>query len=389
MTEGVQYPYALAHGRLVAARDAAKGVRYNCPGCLEWVVARARNGRWHFAHDTATDRCNSGFALHETAKRFVTSGMRSALDGETPSYAISRSCEDCGKGVSALLVGKATDVNVHLGQPVFAEMYSDIVLRQNERVIAILEVVVTRPLGEREAQEYEHSDIPVFVTHVDDIESARALQRSFDANTVINVPERRCQRCQELSEDAAKRVATATSRPEAKASLSKKPSSRRRQTRQQGRKLSSLPFNPWIKDRFERMVLNPNTRAEIYANAMVLAEIGFQQSVSKPWLFLMRRKYGVVFASFGSTSDVPIWLNTAAVLHHDLACDETQAKEVLEEVRNYCRQSGAAVRLDDEDMPDNCAEAKARVDQSVLSRLVRLSNRQYHRDQAAKPDATA
>lgn len=375
MTQSAQYPYALAHGTLISACDAAKGVRYNCPGCLEWVVPRVRNGNWHFAHDRTTERCDASFALHETAKIFAASGIRFALSGKTPAYSISRPCQDCGKEVAAILVGKTECVDVHPGQSVFSEMYSDLVLRENGRVIAVLEIIVTRPLGTREAQEYKNSDIPVFVANINNIEAARKIERGFEAQTMMNVPERQCAVC--TNEIYGDRSDLANVEAVEEGDTQGKPSVRRHRPRRSRQSIAGLPFTPWIKDRFERIVLNPNTRADMYANAMVLSKLGFQQALSKPWLFSMKRKHGVVFASFGSTPDVPIWRNTAALLYHDFDCSDLQAQEVFSEVVRHCRLSGAAVRIEGEEMPDGIAEAKSIVNQSVLAQLVELSNKQY------------
>ena len=90
----------------------------------------------------------------------------------------------------------------------------------------------------------------------------------------------------------------------------------------------------------------PRIRRQVYANAIILTELGFVQSKSKPWLFLFHLPDGVVFANFGSTKEVAIWDNPAALIHWELRARSDRLEELLVgEVLARCRAVGATVRV--------------------------------------------
>ena len=118
--------------------------------------------------------------------------------------------------------------------------------------------------------------------------------------------------------------------------------------RMNGRQQSSLdkgPFQPWTHDKFERPMFT-HIRRQVYANAIILTELGFVQSKTKPWLFLFHLPDGVVFANFGSTEEVAIWKNPAALIHWDLGAQSDRLNALLVEgLLARCRAVGAHVRV--------------------------------------------
>ena len=141
--------------------------------------------------------------------------------------------------------------------------------------------------------------------------------------------------------------------------------------------LAKPPFRRWTHDKFDRPMSQHICR-KVYANAIILTELGFVQATNKPWLFLFRLPdSGVMFANFGSTDDVPIWEDTAAFIHWKLDRYSEEVESVLVEgVLARCRAAGADVRvsfynlgLDQwEGLTDT--DLIGRVDRAILNKLL-------------------
>ena len=147
---------------------------------------------------------------------------------------------------------------------------------------------------------------------------------------------------------------------------------------------SSFPFRPWTHDKVGRPIF-PHIRRQMYANAIVLTELGFAQAKNKPWVFHYRLPGGgVVFANFGSTEEVAIWEDTAALIHWKLEnYSEEKESALVEGVLERCRRAGADVRVsfynwsfDQQEDPIG-VDPTEHVDSSVLSKFLAEAGRRF------------
>ena len=145
---------------------------------------------------------------------------------------------------------------------------------------------------------------------------------------------------------------------------------------------SRLPFRPWTHDKFDRPIFHA-TRRLVYANAIILAELGFIQTKNKPWLFRLRlTDVGVIFANFGSTEEVPIWEDTAALIHWNLENQPAKMESaIVRRVLDKCRTKGAEVRVSfynghfDRQENYKRVDPVQKVNRGVLSKLLTESDR--------------
>lgn len=127
------------------------------------------------------------------------------------------------------------------------------------------------------------------------------------------------------------------------------------------------------------------TRLRLYANAIVLTELGFIQSQTKPWLFLLGiTGAGTIFANFGSTEEVPIWEDSAALVHWKLEklSDELESL-LITELLDRCRKKGAEVRVSfynrsyDQRVDNGRNDPTRKVNRHVLHKLLSEADRVF------------
>ncbi|WP_419840575.1 hypothetical protein [Candidatus Poriferisodalis sp.] len=63
-------------------------------------------------------------------------------------------------------------------------------------------------------------------------------------------------------------------------------------------------------------------------------------------MFRLPERHGVVFATFGSTEEVPIWTDNSALIHWNLhGCSDAEEDALVRQVLRRCRGGGAEVRV--------------------------------------------
>ena len=104
-------------------------------------------------------------------------------------------------------------------------------------------------------------------------------------------------------------------------------------------------------------VMYPKTQYPVFANAIILTELGFEQSNPlKPWLFRYRIHKRVIwlYADLGGSDVVPIYEDTAAMLYvsgipdepHDVDCDCascTSGLDLASDIEYYLTQEVAVI----------------------------------------------
>ena len=354
-------------------RKALKGHTYLCFGCSAQMVARQGSKRqWHFAHKPPFDRCaDPDKALHDTAKAVIVQGFSDALDRQG-EYHLGCPCAECGRAVSRNVA--LPGVSVEAEKSIVPGTRSDLVVDQPGKAPVVIEVVVTHDLEPEALDHYKESDIPVLKLRPT-WDTLPRLESEVIADDTLNVPPVRCAPCK----DAAQRK-----RQEAKRIQRRVDSMLERLNQRRPLTSAKLSFRPWTHDKFCRPMF-PHIRQQVYANAIILTELGFAQATAKPWLFLFRLPGGgVVFANFGSTEEVPIWEDSAALIHWNLEKYDGEIESALVEgVLASCRAAGASVRVsfygrgfDQGEVPLE-SNPTGSVDGLVLSKLLAQSARMF------------
>ena len=331
----IRYPYALdSDGQVVNINSSQSGQSYQCLVCRNPMVAKRGNVRQpHFAHKLAIDCSDPDTALHKTAQSLIIQSLNSARYSNE-EYRLGFPCPDCGESVSYNIAPAVIDIRSE--SPIVEGTRSDIVLHREGRNPIVLEIVVTHDLEPDTRMRYLESGIPVFQIQPT-WDSLNALRNSVIADATLNVDVTPCPSCQNEAERKRRRY---------EANGKQVKSYLKRLDLRRPSDPFKLPFRPWTHDKFTRPMYDA-TRLRVYASAIVLTELGFIQSQAKPWLFLLGiTGAGTIFANFGSTEEVPIWEDSAALVHWKLEKLSDELKSLLiTELLDRCRKEGAEVRV--------------------------------------------
>ena len=369
----ILYPLARSKaGRAEHVREAVKGHPYECFGCSAPMVARQGAKRqWHFAHKPPFERCaDPDKALHDAAMAMIVRGFHDAL-GQQNEYHLGCPCDRCGRAVSRNIAVPGASVETEKG--IVAGTRSDLVFGQTGKAPVVIEVVVTHDLEPEAHEAYTQSGIPVLKVRPT-WDTLVELEFSVITGDTLNVPLVQCAACRNAEE---------LRRREAEKIRGRVDSMLKRMNQRQQPAPAKPTFRPWTHDKFGRPMF-PNTRQKVYTNAIILTELGFVQAERKPWLFFSQLPGGVVFANFGSTEEVAIWENPAALIHWKLDRYSVELESaVVEGVLARCRAAGADVRVSFYDRMLDQQEDVARtsptdsVDRTVLNVLLAESARSF------------
>ena len=332
----IRYPIARDEGgRAVNIKKAMKGRPYQCMGCSNPMVARlGAKRKWHFAHKPPFERCaDPDRALHESAKDLIIQGLSDALNGMS-EYHLGYPCQECRKPISWNIAKPG--VSAQAEQTIVSGTRSDIVISRPDKGPIIIEIVVTHDLEPNTLDSYAESGIPVLKIHPT-WDTLDQLELEVVTSDTLNIPFSLCVACKDAAERNRQKEKEIQQRVE---SMLKRMDERR--------PLDSvkLPFRPWTHDKFERPMFS-RICSQVHANARILTELGFAQAKPKPWLFYFKLPDGgMIFANFGSTEEVAIWEDTAALIHWQLDNHSCETERTLiSGVLDRCRKAGAAVRV--------------------------------------------
>jgi hypothetical protein len=337
------------------------------------VAKRGKVRQPHFAHKQAIACSDPDTALHKTAQSLIIQYLDSARSSNE-EYRLGYPCPDCGESISYNIAPAVIDIRAE--SPIVEGTRSDIVLLREGRNPIVLEIVVTHDLEPDTRMRYLESGIPVFQIQPT-WDSLNALTNSVIADATLNVDVTPCPSCQ--NELERKRQRDEANGKRVKSYL-------KRLDLRRPSDPSQLPFRPWTHDKYARPMYD-GTRLRVYANAIVLTELGFIQSQTKPWLFLLGMTgAGTIFANFGSTEEVPIWEDSAAMVHWKLEKLSDELKSLLiTELLDRCQKEGAEVRVSfynssyDQRDDNGGNDPTRKVNRDVLHKLLNESDRVFHK----------
>ena len=197
-------PYAYdTDGNLVSIDDVTKGQKYTCPACgaeLSLKISKIPPGqkhhrRNHFAHKGNTDNhCSESF-LHKLFKERCAEYIRNKIAKHEDLY-FECFCEDCFKQHKGNLLKKAEKVVLEYDLGVCKP---DIALLDgNDKVIIVIEIVVTHKPEDKVLKYYEENNIACLQINVNDFSDCDNIEEKLShPSKIIKCPLPKCPKCGE------------------------------------------------------------------------------------------------------------------------------------------------------------------------------------------------
>ena len=375
----ILYPYALAAaGQVVNIHDAPKGQSYLCLACsAPMLVKRGDKRQPHFAHKHSIPCTDPDTALHKAAQALIIQSIDNARNNQE-EYRLGYPCPDCGENIPYNIAPVVTRLETE--KTIVEGTRSDIVLYRDGRNPIIVEVVVTHDLEPDTRHRYIESELPVFLIRPA-WDNLHELKLSVRADSTLNLQTKPCSACIEREE--RRRRQQEEQRRKEETARKQFDSELTRMDRREQSSPTNLPFQPWVYDCLGRQMY-PRVRRQVYANAIILTEMGFRQSKKNAHVFWYRLPDGCcVFAQFDSLVR-PIWEDTRATITCDVKgySDELESF-LIETVAAKCRKAGVGVLVSlesdhtDQQNPPPRNNAAKLVNGEILNSLLVEANRIY------------
>ena len=385
-TAEIQYPVAFNDlGGLVKIEDAPRqrGIQYSCVHCGDQMsaVVLVTQRKPHFRH-TKSLICDPDSVLHSTAIEIIRNAHNTAQSANSPylltrpctkiefirrahntaqsansSYLVTRSCEagwiedydmkHCSN--NATEIDLADDWKSKTEKSIVEGTRSDLIFSHDDGREIIIEVVNTHSMEPETETAYRKSGIPVVVLHVA-WETVNRLWKGISTRKSSNFASDECPGCNDerlKAEEDFKRRCKIVDRQLAK---------------MKRQKHSRAKFRPFYEGRPETFYVKPTrifmkTQRKVFANAIILTELGFIQSnpEKKPWLFtktIHRTPEGeiMLYADLGGSDVIPIYKDTAALLYTSLEFegplkDPDMNAYIVREFGERLQKEGVQVRI--------------------------------------------
>ena len=315
--------YSIKRESIVRIVDAPRerGHRYSCVHCkqaMSAVVLVTRKAP-HFRHTTPEYYCDPDNALHTYAVQLIQQAHDVAMS-TGGKYMFLRPCANC-KGV-ATEIDLADAWEYDPEKSMAPHTRSDLAFTHSDGRRLAVEVVVNHDMEPETEVAYRSAGIPIAIVRPN-WETVDRLLDSLQIEESRNFDPDRCTSC-----EAAKKERVAEREA---ARLRREHTYRTRRgtvdtvLAKMERRRSSRPlFRPWYHGKPGMFSNNPTpmypqTQRRVFANAIILAELGFEQhNQKKPWLFrypIHKGREVILYADLGGSDVVPIYEDTAAMLY--------------------------------------------------------------------------
>ena len=359
----IQYPVAFNHlNDLVKIEDAPnqRGLRYTCVHCRNRmsavVLVKKRNP--HFRH-TKSSTCDPDSALHSTAIEIIRKAHNESQSDQTP-YLLTRSCEtktfeeydlrSCLNMATEIDVADAWESKTE--KSIVAGTRSDLIFSHDDGRQIIIEVVNTHSMEPETENAYRKSGIPVAVVRVD-WKTVNRLWKGVHSQESRNFISDECDDCK-------------NHRLKAEADFERRRKIVDRALAKMRRQSSpDAQFRPFYQARPKDFSVKPtaifmNIQRRVFANAIILTELGFVQSnpSEKPWLFTktihitpdVNMQDVILYADLGGSYKIPIYEDTAALLYTSLEFggplkDPVMNAYIVREFGERLQKEGVRVRI--------------------------------------------
>ena len=380
----IQYPYAVdKHRTHHHISQAVRGKKYFCGDCGEQMIAKmGEKNAYHFAHKgkVCQPQPDPDNYLHRVAQDKILAGFRDAQD-TSDKYLLGVQCAKCAKVVAVNVA--ASSARIDKERVVVEGTRSDIVVEDAHGKQTIIEIINTHDLEKGTQSRYVSSGIPIFKRNVS-WETIGELDKQVIADEVLNVDEV-CADCRQRQSKAEERQR-----------LEREALERRKKVidaalKKLDRKPSSTPsFSTWFEVSKTGWALSirpvrmyPKTQRLVFANAIILTELGFKQHNSqKPYLFSFVIRRGkphiVLYADLGGSDVVHIYEDTAAMLYISALQGQPELEQyAIDSFGSALQEAGVDVRTGFESatyIEQRNVDPTKHVPKAMLDSMIRWGN---------------
>ena len=310
MNQDILYPYAGVAGEVVHIDNAEKSQQFVCLGCNQAMrPVKGEKRAWHFRH-LPDAKCDPDNALHRMAQRIVAQSFKSAVE-KKQEYRLTLMCKNCGEAAMDRNAASPSATITVEDTSLISGTRPDLVIREADGRVTILEVVVTHALENKTRLSYKESGIPILFKTFKEFDDLKGLDSSFAADSSLNT-EDLCEKCKadderrklkefdvEARRDQDFVQRQSFERPKRKESdveptftadslintedvYEKCEAAFERRKRIVDQAVARMKSRPSTAPRFERRLFKT---PKAMANAKILSKLGFQQSKKDPLLF--------------------------------------------------------------------------------------------------------
>ena len=378
-TAEIRYPVAFNDlGVLAKIEDAPRqrGLRYSCVHCSDQMsaVVRVIQRKPHFRH-TKSVVCDPDLVLHSTAIEIIRDAHNTAQSTNSP-YLLTRPCKRNSDYDVKGCPNNATEINLADGwqskteKSIVEGTRSDLIFSHNDGRQTIIEVVNTHSMEQETETAYRKSGIPVVVVRIER-ETVNRLWKGVHTRESRNFTSDECDECE------SERLKTEAVLERRRAIVDGELAKMKRQ------RYSRHKFQPFYEARPKVFSDKPTpifikTQRKVFANAIILTELGFEQSKKTPYIFykiIRRTPYVTLYADLGGSTVTPIYEDTAARLYTSLEFegpleDPDMNTYIVQKFGERLEKEGVQVRFRSIDV-----NPVSRVNPEILNRMLQHRER--------------
>lgn len=337
----ILYPVAFNDlGDLVKIEDALRqrGLRYSCVHCSDRMsaVVRVTRRKPHFRH-TKSLICDPDSVLHSTAIEIIRNAHNTAQSANSP-YLLTRPCEHydvkrCSNNSTEIDLADGWESKTE--KSIVEGTRSDLIFSHVDGRQIIIEVVNTHSMEPETETAYRKSGIPVVVVQIK-WETVETLGQGIRSDESRNFGSDECDECknkrfkaQEILERRCKIV-------------DQELAEMRRQRHFRPKFQPFYEARPTIQSLGKPTRIFLKTQRKVFANAIILTELGFVQSNpdEKPWLFVKTIHRSIeaivkLYADLGGSFGIPIYEDMGTRLYTSLEFGGPLKVPYLNDVNAY------------------------------------------------------
>ena len=298
---------------------------------------QGKDRAWHFRHLLDAEKCDPDSTLHQMAQRIVVQSFKSAVDTKQ-EYRLTLVCSSCGETAMDHNAASPDATIAAEDASLIAGTRPDLVIREADGRVTVLEIVVTHDLEDKARTSYKASGIPVLSKSFKEFDDLKGLEAIFAADSSLNVldsSEKWCKKCEAAFERRKRIVDQAKEFDDLNFERRKRIVNRA--VTQMKRRPSTTPlFKTWRPG-------GDRSWTRVMANAKILSELGFQQSREDPGLFgFLIHRHRDKSVHLSAKVDYFLWGVRPCVhgLNHESESDRRICRYIIETIGEYLVSEG-------------------------------------------------